>query len=56
MSVFRRDPDGTIRLHWASEMIHAPKDPGRDPRHMGTVEPVWTLFGLTPGTVRRASS
>jgi predicted dithiol-disulfide oxidoreductase (DUF899 family) len=48
MSVFRRWPDGAIRLHWASEMVHAPTDPGQDMRHLGTVEPLWTLFDLTP--------
>lgn len=41
--------DGVIRLHWASELIYAPSDPGQDPRHLGTVEPLWTLFDLTPG-------
>jgi predicted dithiol-disulfide oxidoreductase (DUF899 family) len=49
LTVFRRDDDGTIRLHWASELIHAPSEPGQDPRHLGTVEPLWTLFDLTPG-------
>jgi predicted dithiol-disulfide oxidoreductase (DUF899 family) len=49
MTVFKRWPDGAIRLHWASELIHAPSDPGQDPRHLGTVEPLWTLFDLTPG-------
>jgi predicted dithiol-disulfide oxidoreductase (DUF899 family) len=49
MTVFRRDADGAIRLHWASELLFEPPDPGQDPRHMGTVEPVWTLFDLTPG-------
>lgn len=48
MTVFRRDPDGTIRLHWASELVFAPTDPGQDMRHLGTVEPLWTLFDLTP--------
>jgi predicted dithiol-disulfide oxidoreductase (DUF899 family) len=38
-----------IRLHWASELIFAAGDPGQDPRHLGTVEPLWTLFDLTPG-------
>ena len=48
MTVFRRDGDGTMRLHWASEMVfHAP-DPGQHWRHVGTVEPLWTLFDLTP--------
>ena len=49
MTVFKRWPDGVIRLHWASELVYAPTDPGQDYRHMGTVEPLWTLFDLTPG-------
>ena len=48
MTVFKRWPDGAIRLHWASELLFEPTDPGQDPRHMGTVEPLWTLFDLTP--------
>jgi predicted dithiol-disulfide oxidoreductase (DUF899 family) len=48
MTVFRRDELGTIRLHWASEMVFAPTDDGQDMRHLGTVEPLWTLFDLTP--------
>ena len=48
MTVFKRWPDGVIRLHWASELVHAPRDPGQDMRHIGTVEPLWTLFDLTP--------
>ncbi len=49
MTVFKRWPDGAIRLHWASELVFEPSDPGQDMRHMGTVEPLWTLFDLTPG-------
>jgi len=49
MTVFRRGPDGRIRLHWASELVFEPTDPGQDMRHLGTVEPLWTLFDLTPG-------
>jgi predicted dithiol-disulfide oxidoreductase (DUF899 family) len=49
MNVFRREQDGTIRMHWASELVHEPPDPGQDMRHLGTVEPLWTLFDLTPG-------
>jgi predicted dithiol-disulfide oxidoreductase (DUF899 family) len=49
LTVFKRWSDGVIRLHWASELIYAPSDPGQDPRHLGTVEPLWTLFDLTPG-------
>lgn len=49
MTVFKRHPDGAIRLHWASEMVFEPTEPGQDMRHLGTVEPLWTLFDLTPG-------
>lgn len=49
MTVFKRWPDGVIRLHWASELVFEPADPGQDMRHLGTVEPLWTLFDLTPG-------
>lgn len=49
MTVFRRDADGVIRLQWASEMLHSLAEPGQDMRHLGTVEPLWTLFDLTPG-------
>jgi predicted dithiol-disulfide oxidoreductase (DUF899 family) len=49
MTVFKRWPDGVIRLHWASELVFAPTEPGQDYRHLGTVEPLWTLFDLTPG-------
>lgn len=48
MTVFRRDLDGTMRLHWASELVHEDTEPGQDMRHLGTVEPLWTLFDLTP--------
>jgi predicted dithiol-disulfide oxidoreductase (DUF899 family) len=48
LTVFKRWPDGVIRLHWASELFHEPPDAGQDPRHLGTVEPLWTLFDLTP--------
>jgi predicted dithiol-disulfide oxidoreductase (DUF899 family) len=49
MTVFKRDSEGKIRLHWASELVFEPTDPGQDMRHLGTVEPLWTLFDLTPG-------
>lgn len=48
LTVFKRWPDGTIRLYWASELLFEPADPGQDMRHLGTVEPLWTLFDLTP--------
>jgi len=47
LNVFHRDGD-TIRHFWGSELFYAPSDPGQDPRHVGTLEPVWNLFDLTP--------
>ena len=38
----------TIRHFWASELFYAPTDPGQDPRHVGTLEPLWNLFDFTP--------
>jgi predicted dithiol-disulfide oxidoreductase (DUF899 family) len=36
------------RRIWGSELFYAPTDPGQDPRHVGTLEPVWNLLDLTP--------
>jgi predicted dithiol-disulfide oxidoreductase (DUF899 family) len=47
LNVFSRE-DGAIRHFWGSELFYAPTDPGQDPRHVGTLEPVWNLFDLTP--------
>jgi len=47
LNVFHRDGD-TIRHFWGSEMLYAPPDPGQDPRHVGTIEPLWNLYDLTP--------
>jgi predicted dithiol-disulfide oxidoreductase (DUF899 family) len=49
LTVFHKGPDGVIRLSWASELLFMPTEPGQDPRHVGTVEPMWTLLDLTPG-------
>ena len=49
LTVFHKDGDGVIRLSWASELLFEPSDPGQDPRHAGTVEPMWTLLDLTRG-------
>jgi predicted dithiol-disulfide oxidoreductase (DUF899 family) len=46
LNVFHRE-GGTIRHFWGSELFYAPPDPGQDPRHVGTLEPVWNLFDLT---------
>jgi predicted dithiol-disulfide oxidoreductase (DUF899 family) len=47
LNVFHRD-GRTIRHFWGSELFYAAWDPGQDPRHVGTLEPVWNLFDLTP--------
>jgi predicted dithiol-disulfide oxidoreductase (DUF899 family) len=47
LNVFHRDGD-TIRHFWGSELLYAPTDSGQDPRHNGTLEPLWNLFDLTP--------
>ena len=47
LNVFHRD-GGKIRHFWGSELFYAPWDPGQDPRHVGTLEPLWNLFDLTP--------
>jgi predicted dithiol-disulfide oxidoreductase (DUF899 family) len=47
LNVFHRE-GGTIRHFWGSEMLYAPTDPGQDPRHVGTIEPLWNIFDLVP--------
>jgi predicted dithiol-disulfide oxidoreductase (DUF899 family) len=47
LNVFHRGRDG-IRHFWSAEMLHAPTDAGQDPRHVGTIEPLWNLLDLTP--------
>jgi predicted dithiol-disulfide oxidoreductase (DUF899 family) len=47
LTVFHRKPDG-IHHFWSSEMFYEPADPGEDPRHTGTLEPLWNIFDLTP--------
>jgi predicted dithiol-disulfide oxidoreductase (DUF899 family) len=47
LNVFRRDGD-LIRHFWGSELFYEPSDPGQDPRHVGTLEPLWNLLDLTP--------
>jgi predicted dithiol-disulfide oxidoreductase (DUF899 family) len=47
LTVFRRDGE-VIRHFWSSELLYAPSDPGQEPRHVGTLEPLWNLFDLTP--------
>jgi predicted dithiol-disulfide oxidoreductase (DUF899 family) len=47
LNVFHRDGEA-IRHFWGSELFYAPTDGDQDPRHVGTLEPVWNLFDMTP--------
>ncbi len=47
LTVFHREGD-VIRHFWSSELFYAPSDSGQEPRHVGTLEPLWNLFDLTP--------
>jgi predicted dithiol-disulfide oxidoreductase (DUF899 family) len=47
LNVFRRDA-AEIRHFWGAELLYAPTDKGQDPRHVGTIEPLWNIFDLTP--------
>jgi predicted dithiol-disulfide oxidoreductase (DUF899 family) len=46
LNVFHRNPDA-VRHFWGSELLYAPTDGDQDPRHVGTIEPLWNLFDLT---------
>jgi predicted dithiol-disulfide oxidoreductase (DUF899 family) len=47
LNVFHRDGQ-TVRHFWGAELTYAPMDPGQDHRSVGTLEPLWNLFDLTP--------
>jgi predicted dithiol-disulfide oxidoreductase (DUF899 family) len=46
LTVFHRD-GATIRHFWSSELFYAPTEPGQEPRHVGTLEPLWNVFDFT---------
>ena len=46
LNVFHRE-GRAIRHFWGSELFYAPADPRQEPRHVGTIEPLWNLFDLT---------
>jgi predicted dithiol-disulfide oxidoreductase (DUF899 family) len=46
LNVFERDGDG-VRHFWGSELFYAATEPGEDPRHVGTLEPLWNMFDFT---------
>jgi predicted dithiol-disulfide oxidoreductase (DUF899 family) len=47
LNVFHREGE-MIRHFWGAELTYAPADPGQDHRGVGTLEPLWNLFDLTP--------
>jgi predicted dithiol-disulfide oxidoreductase (DUF899 family) len=47
LNVFHREGD-VIRHFWGSELLYAATEPGQDTRHVGTIEPLWNLYDLTP--------
>jgi predicted dithiol-disulfide oxidoreductase (DUF899 family) len=47
LNVFHRDGNA-IRHFWGSELFYAPAEPGQEVRHVGTLEPLWNMFDLTP--------
>ena len=47
LNVFRREGK-VIRHFWGSELLDAPTDPGQDPRHIDSIDPLWNLFDFTP--------
>ncbi len=47
LTVFHRNAD-RIRHFWSSELLYAPTERGEDPRHVGTLEPLWNMLDLTP--------
>ena len=49
LTVFKRWPDGAIRLHWAGELVFASfesGDPMPDPGHLDTAEALWALYDV----------
>ena len=46
LNVFERD-GGNIRHFWGSELFYVPVDAAQEPRHVGTLEPLWNLFDFT---------
>ena len=47
LSVFTRR-DGSVRHFWSGEMSGEMADPSQDPRGAPDLDPLWTIFDLTP--------
>jgi predicted dithiol-disulfide oxidoreductase (DUF899 family) len=52
LNVFTREGDVT-RHFWGSELLYAQAEPEQDPRHVGTLEPLWNMLDLTRQGRRR---
>ena len=48
LNVFHRDQDHGVHHFWGAELLYVPTDHGQEPRHLGTLEPLWNLFDLIP--------
>lgn len=48
LNVFRREPDGTIRHFWGSELLYVPPEAGQEYRHNDLMDPLWNMFDVTP--------
>jgi predicted dithiol-disulfide oxidoreductase (DUF899 family) len=46
LNVFRKK--GTVRHFYGTELLHAPLEPGQDPRHIDMIWPLWNLLDFTP--------
>jgi predicted dithiol-disulfide oxidoreductase (DUF899 family) len=46
--VFVKDPDGTVRHTYSSELSLERPDPGQGPRHIDLMWPLWGVLDLTP--------
>ncbi len=47
-NVFRKEPDGTIRHFWGSELLYVREEPGQHHRAGDLVDPVWGFLDMTP--------
>jgi predicted dithiol-disulfide oxidoreductase (DUF899 family) len=47
LNVFEREGE-IVRHFWGAELTYAPLDRGQDHRSVGTLEPLWNMFDLTP--------
>lgn len=34
---------GAIHQTWGAELLYGDREPGQDPRHVGTLEPLWNM-------------